>query len=131
MTDGQLAALISALVGVATTVGAAIRWAVLRMVKAQDAATDAMIQHAGTMADSSAANRELVSEVKSAIRRIDTIADFIEEETSGVHDVSDLRKKMQRAARETRDKPRMKTNPGVPIAGGYYGPRRPPRQDDE
>lgn len=125
MTDTQLAALITALVTAAGAIAGAIRWAVLRMVKAQDDATAAMLDHAKAMTDNAAASRELVNDVKDAISRIDVIADFIEEETSGVHDREDLRRKLKRAQREKRE--RAKT---PPLGSGYRPPQRPKTDTD-
>ncbi len=121
MTDAQLAILVAAITALGTAVAGAIKWAVNRLSTLQDNALKVLVDAGKAMTDSAASNRELVGRVERAINRIDEIADFVEEETSGIHDVSAFRRTIRGAAKE---RERAKT-PAGGVAAGYYGPHRP------
>jgi hypothetical protein len=127
MTDAQLVSLLAAFATVGGSVCAAIRWAVVRMVKSQDGATSAMLTHAKDMADNAASNRELANEIRDVILRIDAIGEFVEE-TTGNHDIEAVRRKLARAKAGRRERERAIT---PPKPQGYYGIHRQKNDTDK
>lgn len=74
MSDAQLAAILTAVAAFGGAIAAAIRWGVMRLVKAQDRATDAIIAN-------TASNATLITKLEHVADRIDRISDFVDEMT--------------------------------------------------
>lgn len=70
LTDAQLGTLIAAIVAIGAGLGAAIRWAARRLVKSQDAATDALIENAKSHA-------ELAAKIDGMRQSIDRVVDLM------------------------------------------------------
>ncbi len=107
MTDVQI--LSAAIIAAGGTIGGALKWAVTRMTKAQDRATDALIAN-------TASNATLVAKLETALNRIDKISDFVDE-TSGVHHTPPTPEPAKRRTATPAE--------GRSQFGGYYGPHRP------
>lgn len=74
MTDGQLTAILAAIVACAGVIGGAIRWSVKRLTKALDDNT------LSNKADANA-KLELAKEMAILSERINRVSDFVEEHT--------------------------------------------------
>jgi hypothetical protein len=126
MSDAQLTLLLAAIATLGGSLVGALRWAVNRVTKASDDGTAALIANAARNAENTASNASLGVKIDSLVRRIDDIGDFVEE-SSGVHDATEFRK---RYARERTKTPRQIPSVPRPTPTGYYPPRRPKTDTD-
>lgn len=79
MSDAQITAIITAIVGLGGLLVSALRWAVNRVTASNDAGTTAIIAN-------TASNATLVTKIDGLSRSIERLDDFVKDEISGVHD---------------------------------------------
>lgn len=117
MTDAQLAAVLTAILGAIGGLGAVIRWAVTRVTKAIDDSTASRNKQADAEVELAKSLTTMALRLEDAIGDISVVKRWVEEHTpvEGTEQPPSLR--APASSPSLRPPPRARTNPGgVPIA---------------